>query len=83
MMSYCALSELHIIPQGQTVTGKYYVEEILEKAVLSAFNRTHKNGSVLTCKMCPRPFSSKMVPLHITQPWHNNGFKNPYPDFLA
>ena len=32
MMSYCALSDLHIIPQGQTVTGKYYVEEILEKA---------------------------------------------------
>ena len=44
---------LHIIPRGQTITGKYYVEEILEKAVLPAFNRTHENGSVLACKMLP------------------------------
>ena len=51
MISYCALSDLRIIPRGQTVTSKYYVEKILEKAVLPAFNRTHKNGSVLTCKM--------------------------------
>ena len=33
MMSYRALSELHFIPVGQTVTADYYINEILDKTV--------------------------------------------------
>ena len=53
MMSYRALGKLHVIPKGQMVTGKYYVEEILEKSLHSDFNRKKENGSILIRKMLP------------------------------
>ena len=53
MMSFQALSELHIIPPKQTVTNYYYVENILEKTCSSALNRNPMKGDVLTKKMLP------------------------------
>lgn len=53
LMSYRALSELHIIPVGQTVTAKYYVENILEKCLLPAMKRSKENGGLLERKLLP------------------------------
>ena len=51
-MSYRALSNLHIIPTGQTVTTEYYIEEIL-KTLISAISRKRVTGSVLEIKTLP------------------------------
>ena len=51
MMSYHALSELHIIPPGQTVTSDHYISDILEKTLMSAIKRKRKTGSILQRKM--------------------------------
>ena len=40
VMSYRALSHLHIIPKGKTVTSEYYVEDILNATLY----RTEKLG---------------------------------------
>ena len=53
MMSYRALGKLHIIPKGQMVNAKYYVDEILEKNLLPDFNRKKEKGSVLERKLLP------------------------------
>ena len=39
MMSYRALGKLHVIPKGQMVTGKYYVEENRKKEIASVLER--------------------------------------------
>jgi transposase len=75
-MSYRALSDLHTVPQGQTVTAAYYTSEILEKCLTAAINRSQENGSVLERKLIPD--MSKMIfqqdgaPAHhakISQEW--------------
>ena len=35
------------------VTGKYHVEEILEKSLLPDFKRKRENGSILERKLLP------------------------------
>ena len=50
-MSYRTLSELHFIPVGQTVTLDYYINEILDKTLMSTMNRKRKTGTVLQRKM--------------------------------
>ena len=50
MMSHRALSALHLIPVGQTVTADYYINEILGKAMMSAMDRKRESGTVLERK---------------------------------
>ncbi|KAI6660227.1 hypothetical protein LOD99_10463 [Oopsacas minuta] len=52
-MSYRALSELHIIPPGQTVTTEYYIEKILKKTPTSVMHRKSVTGNVFEKKMLP------------------------------
>ena len=40
LMSFRALSELHVLPKKQMVTGAYNVDEILEKCLLPTLKRT-------------------------------------------
>ncbi|KAI6657135.1 hypothetical protein LOD99_15921 [Oopsacas minuta] len=51
MMSHRALSELHFIPVGQTVSAEYYVSEILGKTLMSTMNRKRERGTVVERKM--------------------------------
>ena len=53
LMSFRALSELHVLPEKQMVTGAYYVDEILEKSLLPTLKRTQEMGSTLQCKLLP------------------------------
>ncbi|KAI6658922.1 hypothetical protein LOD99_10882 [Oopsacas minuta] len=46
LMSHQALSELHIIPQGQTVKSLYYRDEILANTCRDAINRTETMGLI-------------------------------------
>ena len=76
MMSYCALSDLHIIPVGSTVTAKYYVEEILTKSILPSLKRKRKTGSILVRQLLPNMsnyiFQQDGAPAHhakVTQEW--------------
>ena len=52
-MSFIALSELHVLPEKQMVTGAYYVDEILEKSQLPTLKRTRETGSTLQLKLLP------------------------------
>ena len=52
-MSYRGLSDLHIIPQGQTVTSEYYVEVILKQSLTSSLLRTRDSGTILERKLLP------------------------------
>lgn len=52
-MSGQALTELHVVPQRQSVDTEYYIGEILEKSLLPALARTASTGSVLQKKMVP------------------------------
>ena len=80
MMSYRALGKLHVIPKGQMVTAKYYVEEILENNLLPDFNRKKEIASVLERKLLPNMsnaiFQQDGAPAHtshMSQNWlqHN------------
>ena len=51
MMSHQALSELHLIPQGETVNGEYYRTKILAGTCKDAIHRRAKSGSVLERSM--------------------------------
>ena len=78
-MSHRALSNLHIIPQGQCVNGEYYRTKILAESCQEAMKRKSKNGSVLersmTQKMSDTIFTIFMqdgAPAHtekLTQNW--------------
>ena len=46
-MSHQVLSELHIIPNGQSINAAYYKTEALEKTCMAAVNRVPNNGSIL------------------------------------
>ncbi|KAI6658257.1 hypothetical protein LOD99_15526 [Oopsacas minuta] len=64
MMSHRALSELHFIPVGQTVSAEYYVSEILGKTLMSTMNRKRERGTVVERKMlkiCPVRYFNKMA----------------------
>ncbi|KAI6658706.1 hypothetical protein LOD99_10964, partial [Oopsacas minuta] len=76
MISHQALSELHVIPQGQTINGEYYRTKILAGSCKDAINRRTKNGSVLqramTSKMSEIIFRQDGAPAHtakLTQEW--------------
>ncbi|KAI6649942.1 hypothetical protein LOD99_6306 [Oopsacas minuta] len=75
-MSHQALSELHVIPQGQTINGEYYRTKILAGSYKDAINRRTKNGSVLQramiSKMSEIIFMQDGAPAHtakLTQEW--------------
>ena len=52
-MSALGLTELHVVPQKQTVDTQYYTREILENSLLPSLARTASTGSVLEKKMVP------------------------------
>ena len=51
MMSHLALSELHIVPQGQSINAAYYRNEILAKTCIDVLNRD-PNQDVLRSGQC-------------------------------
>ena len=53
MMSSCAVSELHVVPQKVTINGDYYRQNILEEACLRAVHRTGKTGTILQRALVP------------------------------
>jgi len=70
MMSHQALSELHIIPPGQMVNARYYVDEILAKTCLDAINRESATGDILTRRMVETP--SKAIFMQDGAPSHTS-----------
>ena len=52
-MSFRALSELHVLPEKQMVTGAYYVDEILKKSLLPTLKRTREMDLTLQRKLLP------------------------------
>ena len=52
MISYQAVSDLHVIDPGQTVTADYYVSVILMKTRVT-YKRKRKTGSIVQRKMMP------------------------------
>ncbi|KAI6661742.1 Transposase-like [Oopsacas minuta] len=84
MMSHQALSELHIIPQGQSINSAYYINQILAKTCMGAVHRCRNNGSVLERPMLENMsefiFMQDDAPAHTanaTQKWcqdHLNAF---------
>ncbi|KAI6658756.1 hypothetical protein LOD99_15079 [Oopsacas minuta] len=78
-MSHQALSELHIIPQRETVNGDYYRTKILAGTCKDAIHRRAKNGSVLersmTSEMSGIIFMQDGAPAHtakLTQEWYEH-----------
>ena len=53
VMSYRALSHLHIIPKGKTVNSEYYVEVILKQSLASTMLRTRDSDTILERKLLP------------------------------
>ncbi|XP_043229039.1 uncharacterized protein LOC122385098 [Amphibalanus amphitrite] len=53
MMSFRGLSDLHIVPRGQTVTADYYVEEVMKGTAASAMRRRKENGPPTAIKLLP------------------------------
>ena len=73
MMSYRALSELHIIPQKQSA---YYRDDILGNTCLNAISRYSATGSIMERSMLPNMsdfvFMQDGAPTHMaktTQEW--------------
>ena len=86
MMSYNGLSNLHIIPSGQTVTTIYYLEEILKKTMMSAMHRDIDTGPVterkLLSDMSAAIFQQDGARAHTskkTQEWLGENFQNFWP----
>ena len=83
MMSYRALSQLHIVPPKQTINGAYYRENILEETFTNAISRNAANGSVLERSMHSNMseiiFMQDGAPAHtanLTQKWCSEHFPN-------
>ena len=83
VMSHRGLSDLHIIPQGQTVTSHYYVEVILKQSLTSVTSssllRTRDSGAILERKLLPERsqaiFQQDGAPAHTSkrsQEWLKN-----------
>ena len=75
-MSFQALSDLHIVPQKQSVGSNYYLEEIVQKTCVDALKRKPRKGDILTKKMLPNMskfiFQQDEAPAHSaksTQEW--------------
>ena len=51
MISYQAVTDLHMIDPGQTVTADYYVNEVLKKTLSATYKRKRKTGSTIQRKM--------------------------------
>ena len=86
MMSHQALSELHIVPQGQTINGEYYRTKILAETCKDAISRRAKKGSVLErsmiSKMSKLIFMQDGAPAHtakLTQDWCQQNFPEFWP----
>ena len=75
LMSCRALEKLYIIPKGQMVDAKYYVEGILEKSRIPDVNRHRADGSVLQRKLLPDMseaiFQQDGAPAHHSQSTQN------------
>ena len=76
MMSHQALSELHIIPQKQTINGEYYRNNILKGTCMDAMKRTANSDTILKRsmieKMSESIFMQDGAPAHtakLTQAW--------------
>ena len=76
MMSHRVLSELHIIPQKQSINGEYYRENILKLTCMNAVNRTSDSGTILERAMLENmsqaTFMQDGAPAHtakLTQVW--------------
>ena len=52
-MSFSGLSDLHIVPQRQSVDGEYYRENILKENLFERLKKTHIRGSKFKVKMVP------------------------------
>lgn len=83
MISFQAVSELHLIPKGQMVNGAYYRDSILAKTCLDAIKRKRKRGSILERSMLPNMselfFMQDGAPAHTansTQEWCSKKFPN-------
>ncbi|KAI6658778.1 hypothetical protein LOD99_15103 [Oopsacas minuta] len=75
------MSELHIVPQKQTVNGAYYTNEILKKTCLDAIARKAKKGSIIERSMLENMseflFMQDGAPAHtanVTQQWCSEKF---------
>ena len=53
MMSFQAVSDLHILPRNETWTTEYYLENVLKKTARSAINRKASTGGILRRKLLP------------------------------
>ena len=58
-MSFSGLTDLHIIPQGQTVDQEYYCNEILEGNLFPRMRKSAARGSKFDVKLVPD--MSKMI----------------------
>lgn len=81
MMSFRGLSDLHIIPRGQTVTADYYVEKVLKESATSAMRRRKENGAPTKIGLLPDMsqaiFQQDGAPAHNatkTQQWCQDNF---------
>ena len=81
MMSHRALSELHIIPQKQSVNAAYYRDNILGVTCLHAINRSSKTGGIversIMLNMSDFLLMQDSAPAHTanaTQEWSINNF---------
>ena len=75
MISYQAVSDLHMIDTGPIVTAEYHVNKLLKETLSVTYNenenRSHypkKDGTA-----CPIPYSSKIVHRRITRKCLKNG----------
>ena len=71
MISFQAVSELHLIPKGQMINVAYYKDWILAKTCLDADKRKRKTGSILERSMLPNMseffFIQDGAPAHIAK----------------
>ena len=81
MMSHSAVSELHIVPQKQTVNGAYYRDHILKRTCVDAIRRKRKTGGICERAMLQNMsnflFMQDGAPAHtanLTQAWCSKNF---------
>ena len=81
MMSYRAVSDLHIVPPKQTINGCYYRGYILDKTCKDAIERNSENGTILQRSMLSDMsrfiFMQDGAPAHtanLTQSWCEKNF---------
>ena len=96
VMSFRAVSELHFIPKGQTITAEYYINEILNRSLMSSLLRQPEQGCILTRKLLPDmsqyAFQQDGAPAHtakraqewcstnLVEFWHKSQWPGNFPD---